>query len=533
VITDAHIDNLPESSGVYLFKDRDNNIIYIGKAKNLKDRVKSYVRAGTKHIKTERLVENIDHVDFVLTGSEKEAFLLENNLLKEHTPRYNVNLKDNKTYISLKLTVRDRYPALFPTRKIVDDGSLYFGPYPHAGEVKDVLKLIEHIYPIRKCKDTVFRQRKRACMLYELGKCLGPCVQGVDEGQYRKIIDELTDFLSGNDEKLLKDMGQRISRAVSSWNFEEAQTLKERYTAIRGMVEKQHVHEHFGKNRDIWAFSEDERKVTIVLLTFRRGVLISRRLFKEPFFADTQDEAITTFLFQYYSTQPIPDELILSEDVADMDYLEKHLEERKKGPLKILGPKHRSSKDMVRLAIENLHGTEPVAIDEAFRRTLSLRAIPSRIEIYDISHIHGKNPTGAMVVFEDFKPAKKAYRVFHIREASTMDDVAMIDEVLKRRVKDLSLGPLPDLFIIDGGKGQLAAAKSVLKGSGIDKDVISIAKGERRKRMEDIIYIPARKNPLILSKASPVFKEIVKMRDEAHRFAISSHRRWKTREDLR
>jgi excinuclease ABC subunit C len=370
-------------------------------------------------------------------------------------------------------------------------------------------------------------------MLYELGKCLGPCVQGVDEGQYRKIIDELTDFLSGNDEKLLKDMGQRISRAVSSWNFEEAQTLKERYTAIRGMVEKQHVHEHFGKNRDIWAFSEDERKVTIVLLTFRRGVLISRRLFKEPFFADTQDEAITTFLFQYYSTQPIPDELILSEDVADMDYLEKHLEERKKGPLKILGPKHRSSKDMVRLAIENLHGTEPVAIDEAFRRTLSLRAIPSRIEIYDISHIHGKNPTGAMVVFEDFKPAKKAYRVFHIRGTSTMDDVAMIDEVLKRRVKDLSLGPLPDLFIIDGGKGQLAAAKSVLKGSGIDKDVISIAKGERRKRMEDIIYIPARKNPLILSKASPVFKEIVKMRDEAHRFAISSHRRWKTREDLR
>ena len=532
MITEEHINNLPESPGIYRFRDRDNNIIYIGKAKNLKDRVRSYVREGKKDVKTEQLVRHIDHIDFVLTGSEKEAFLLENNLIKEHTPKYNVNLKDNKTYISLKLTVKDRYPALFPTRKIVADGSLYFGPYPHAKEVKDVLKLIEAIYPIRKCKETVFRKRKRVCMLYELGKCLGPCAMDVDEAKYREIIEELKDFLLGKDEKLLKDIEQRITKAVSAWNFEEAQALKERHQAIKGMVEKQHVHEHFGKNRDVWAFAEEETKLIIVLLSFRRGVLISRRHFKAPFFSETSDEAITTFLFQYYGAHPVPDEIILSEEIEDMDYLEKHLEESRHGKLKILGPEHRSSQDMVRLAIENLHETEPVALDEAFRRALRLKTNPARIEVYDISHIHGKNPTGAMVVFEAFKASKNAYRVFHIRGESTMDDIAMIDEVLRRRVKDLALGPLPDLFLIDGGKGQLAAAKHVLKENNIDKDIASIAKGERRKRMEDIVYLPGRKNPLPLSKASPVFKEIVKMRDEAHRFAVSSHRRWKKREDL-
>ncbi len=532
MITEAHINNLPESSGVYLFKDRNDSIIYIGKAKNLRERVGSYIKEGTKDIKTERLVENIDHVDFVLTGNEKEAFLLENNLIKEHTPKYNVNLKDNKTYISLKLTVKDRYPALFATRKIVDDGSLYFGPYPHAKEVRDVLKLVENIYPIRKCKDTVFRQKKRACMLYELGKCLGPCTEKVVEAEYRKIIEELADFLSGKDEKVLRAIEQRISKAVSMWNFEEAQTLKERYGAIKGMIEKQHVHEHFGKNRDVWAFSEGEKSVTIVLLSFRRGLLISRRFFKEPFYDETPDDAMMTFLYQYYSVHPIPDEIVLSEEIKDMDHLKNYLEKRKGGPLKIRGPKHRLAKEMARLAIENLHEPQPVVLDEAFKRTLSLKAAPTRIEIYDISHIQGKNPTGVMVVFEDFKPTKQGYRVFHIRQASTMDDVAMIDEVLRRRAQDLSLGPLPDLFIIDGGKGQLAAARKALQDSGIEKDAISIAKGERRKRMEDLIYVPGRKNPLALSKASPVFKEVVKMRDEAHRFAVSSHHRWKKREDL-
>lgn len=281
MITEEIIDSLPESPGVYLFKDSPGMIIYIGKARNIRDRVRSYFRNDAKDIKTRTLVENIEGIELILTENEKEAFLLENNLIKRHSPRYNINLKDDKSYISLKLTIQDRYPALMPTRKILDDGSLYFGPYPHGRDVKEILKLMERFYPVRKCKDTIFRKRKRACMLYELGKCPGPCVMSVDTAEYGKIINEVKDFLCGKDEKLLKEIERNITKKIAVWDFEGAQQLKERYQAIKGMTQKQHVHEHFGKNRDVWAFSETFQTVSLVVLTFRRGVLVSRRLYKE------------------------------------------------------------------------------------------------------------------------------------------------------------------------------------------------------------------------------------------------------------
>jgi len=533
VIPGTTVDGLPGSPGVYLFKDSDGRIIYIGKARNLHDRVRSYFRDDVKDIKTRTLAETVHAVDFILTANEKEAFLLENNLIKEHTPKYNIDLKDDKSYISLKLTVKDEYPALFATRTIVDDGSLYFGPYPHARDVRDILKLIERLYPVRKCKMTVFRKRKRPCMLYEVGKCPGPCVIPVDTAEYAATIGDVRNFLAGRDEKVLKDIEGRIAKKVAAWDFEGAQVLKERHQAIRGMMEKQHVHEHFGKNRDAWAFSEGTGKVSLVVLTFRRGVLLSRRLYKERFYGDDPGEMIMTFLFQYYSSRPIPDEIILSEEMDDSDVLETYLRERKKGPVKIMDPSHSGVRDMVRLAVENLHEPEILPLDESFRNVLRLKTAPRRVEIYDISHIGGQNPTGAFTVFQDFKPVKDQYRVFHIRSGETMDDVAMITEVLTRRVKNVDLGPLPDLFVIDGGKGQLAAAHRVLKTNNVDRDIISIAKGERRRRMEDVIYVPGRKNPLALPRASAVFREIVKMRDEAHRFAVASHRRWRRKENLK
>lgn len=371
-------------------------------------------------------------------------------------------------------------------------------------------------------------------MLFELKKCPGPCVMPVDETEYAKTINQVRDFLSGRDEKVLKTIEADIADRIASWDFESAQVLKERYLAIKAMTEKQHVHEHFGKNRDIWAFSDRAKIVSIVVLTVRGGVLLSRRLYKESFYAGNAGETLMTFLFQYYTARPIPDEIILSEELTeDRDIMEKYLTETKKGPVKILGPGHRGVGDMVRLAIENLHEPETLPLDQAFKEALRLKISPQRVEIYDISHISGKNPTGAMVVFKGFKPARDQYRVFHVRGKETLDDVAMITEVLTRRVNNVELGPLPDLYIIDGGKGQLSAAHKVLRSHDINTDIISIAKGEGRKRMEDVIYIPARKNHLALPKASAVFKEIVKMRDEAHRFAVSSHRRWRKKENLR
>ena len=532
MITEQEFNILPESSGVYIFRDKEKNIIYIGKAKNIKERVRSYMAETKRDIKTERLVDNIEEVEIFLTKNEKEAFLLENNLIKENRPRYNVNLKDDKSYISLKLTINDRYPALYLTREIKDDGALYFGPYPHARDVKDVLKLIQNFYVVRRCKDSVFKKRKRPCILFQLGKCPGPCAEKIDDAGYRDMVSELTDFLSGRSKNLLMELEGRIARAISSWRFEEAQALKERYLAVKGMMERQSVHEHLGKDRDVWAFSGGDRMVHIILLSFKKGVLIAKKTFREPSVATTLHEIIPTFLFQYYDSRPVPEEIIVSEEIGDIRPLEAYLRDKKNGPVRVYGPGEEAAREIMKLALENLHETEPIPREEAFKKALHLKRIPNRIEIYDISHGHGTHPTGVMVVFEKFKAAKRSYRVFHIKEASSMDDVAMIGETLRRRLTDTGIAPLPDLCIIDGGKGQLSASAKILKSLNINSDVISVAKGQRRKKMEDLIYIPLRKNPLPLSKSSIVFREILRMRDEAHRFAVASHRRWKKREDL-
>jgi excinuclease ABC subunit C len=530
VITDETLANLPEGPGVYLFRDTSNQIIYVGKAKNIRDRVGSYFDESTKEGRLGRLLSRIESVSFVLTGNEKEAFLLENNLIKEHQPKYNVVLKDDKTYISLRLSVKEKFPALSATRNIRDDGALYFGPHPHARDVRDFLKIVQSLYPVRRCKDAVFKGRVRPCILYDIGKCLAPCVGYTDEASYRAIVDELTDFLSGKDEKLLKSLEEQIDTAAKAWDFEGAREKRERYHVLKRLVEKQHVHEHLGKNRDVWAVLREERKLRIVLLSFRRGVLISKRTFHEPFSLNP-DGAFSSFIFQYYASRQIPDEIILSETLEDLPLLEMHLRERRPG-LRILGPESRGAGDMITLAVENLHEVEPIETDEAFRRTLRLRKAPKRIEVYDISHTGGTNPSGIMVVFDNFKPRKDTYRVFHIREAKPEDDVAMMSEVLTRRMRDEKIRPLPDLVILDGGKGQLSAAINVFKTLSVSPDLLGIAKGLGRKRMEDVLYLPFRKNPLLLPKSSPVFKEIVRMRDEAHRFAIGSHKKWKRREDL-
>ncbi|MGD0228752.1 MAG: excinuclease ABC subunit UvrC [Syntrophorhabdales bacterium] len=531
MISDDYISHLPESPGVYLFKDEAKEILYVGKARSLRDRVRSYFRKGKKDGKTERLLRHVDDVSIVLTGNEKEAFLLENNLIKEHQPKYNIILKDDKTYVSLRLSIKDRFPALTVTRTIKDDGALYFGPHPYAKDARELLKVVQSVYPMRRCRDSVFDRRTRPCMLSELEKCPAPCVGRIDEAAYRAIVCEVADFLQGKNETLLKRLEARIEEAAKSWNFEEAQAGKEKYDAVRRLVEKQHVHEHMGIDRDAWGFLAEEGRLRLVVLTFRRGVLISKRTFKESF-APALDESLASFLFQYYSTRPIPDEIVLSEEIEDRPLLQQYLREKKKARVRIHGPLDAGCADVIRLAVENLHEVETTVLDEAFKKVLHLTRPPKRIEIYDISHTHGQNPSGIMVVFEDFKPKKEGYRVFHIREAASEDDVAMMAEVLRRRIGDERMRPLPDLVIVDGGKAQLAAATTLFRGMVPPVDAMGIAKGERRRRMEDILYLPLRKNPLLLPKSSPVFKEVVRMRDEAHRFAITSHKKWKRREDL-
>lgn len=533
MIDEKIIENLSESSGVYIFRDKENKVIYVGKAKNIKERVKSYIKADKKDAKTEHLVENIVNIDTILTGNEKEAFLLENNLIKEHKPRYNINLKDDKTYISLKLTVQEPFPALYATRKIEDDGAMYFGPYPGIGDIKDVLKTVQTIYPVRRCKNTVFKKRKRACILFQMGRCPAPCEGKIGEKEYSLIISELIDFLSGRNKRLLHNLTKQIEKAATEWRFEDAKFLKERYQAVERLIEKQNVHEHLGKNRDVWGFLAEEGMLRAAVLSFRRGILISKKTFHQPYISYLIDDAISSLLFQFYSSRPIPEEIILSHEIQDMDLIENFLKEKKNAIVKIKSRKDQGTGQIIDLAIENLYeDKERLPLERSFKNILHLKKEPIRIEAYDISHTYGKNPTGAMVVFESFKPKKDGYRVFHIKGSSSMDDISSMMEVISRRLRDKKITPLPDLMIIDGGKAQLSSAYKVLKEMGMDIDIISIAKGEKKRAMKDLIYIPLRKNPILIPSSSPVFKTIVKIRDESHRFAIASHKRWKKRDDL-
>ncbi|MCS7280396.1 MAG: excinuclease ABC subunit UvrC [Desulfobacterota bacterium] len=523
------ISRLPESPGVYLFKDKDGRILYVGKAKNIKERVKTYFRNDFKNPKTQNLIKKIFDLEAIITSSEKEAFLLENNLIKEYAPPYNVNLRDDKTYISIKITTAEEYPGLYITRNVKDDGSTYFGPYPHAHDVKETLRLLQRIYPLRRCKNTVFRKRSRPCILNEIGRCLAPCTGQVTKEEYAKVVGAVIDFLSGRADELLKDLEQKIQNYAKTWQFEEAQALKEKYMAIREMLEKQNVHSHFGKDRDVWAFLWGSDIFRCVVLNFRRGVLIGKKIYKKTVFCPYDDDEIVSLLFQYYSFKPIPDEIILSEKVEGVHLLREYLSERAKKDVSFKVPSDDETRDLAFMAIENLYADD-MPLDVAFVKYLHLSRKPRRIEIYDCSHLFGTSPYAAMVVFEDFKMKKEDYRLFRIKDANPMDDLASLKEVLTRRIKDSSLGPLPDLFIVDGGRAHLNALSKVLSELKIEADLIGIAKARKRKKLEDTIYLPTRKNPLYLPRSSSVFKELIRMRDEAHRFALSSHKRGKKKD---
>lgn len=516
---------LPEGPGVYIFRDKDGNPLYVGKAKNLKERVKSYFSKGQKDRKTLILLKKIHSVEPILTLNEKEAFLLENSLIKRLSPPYNINLKDDKTYISLKITLSEEYPALYITRKITDDGSVYFGPYPHAKDVRETLRLIQSIYPLRRCKNSVFKARKRPCILGEIGRCLSPCTGGVQKEKYMEIVRAVIDFLSGKEDGVLKELETRIEERAKNWQFEEAQSLKEKYEAIKEMLEKQNVHRHLGKTCDVWAHIFTKGTLIASVLNFRKGVLLGKNLFKKPVFGDYESDEMISLLFQYYTVRPPPDEIILSDDIENSEVLEEFLHERHGRRIRVRRPLTQEEMDLSSLAIENLHSPTDLPLDEQFMRYLHLSKRPRRIEIYDCSHLFGSNPLASMVVFEDFRMKKEDYRLFNIRQDNPMDDISSLREVIGRRLNDKRLGPLPDLIVVDGGRAQLQAAKKVLEELGIQIDTIGIAKGRRGRREEDLVYLPLRKNPLMLPKSSPVYKKLLSMRDEAHRFALFAQRR--------
>lgn len=530
--------------GVYVMKDGRGNIIYVGKARNLKKRLNSYFtrfysRPQQLDIKTGVLVRKITDFDTILTSTEKEALILESNLIKRHKPRYNVILRDDKRYPSLRLDINSLYPILTVVRKLEKDGARYFGPFASPSAVHQSLKVIHKTFKLRKCKTKAFQNRSRPCLNYQMGACLAPCCLSVDQDRYQEIVKEVVLFLKGRTPELIKKIKKEMTTAAATQDFEKAADLRDKMFALEKILEKQVAVTTDFIDRDVLAVARSTESSLITLLFIRGGFLLGTRCFSFSETISTEAEMIGTFIRQYYETTPfIPKEILIPNILEDESLIEEVLSNIKGQKVKILRPQRGEKFRLVKLAIQNAEdglkefvATAAAEIDLLARlqKRLKMKQLPERIECVDNSNIAGKEAVAAVVVFEKAQPAKSAYRRYRIKAAAARNDYACLDEVIKRRFgKGEKSKPYPDILMVDGGKGQLNIAVAVLKEFGLDKNfqILSIAKKDEKKgETIDKIYKPGRVNPVNMGREGDLLLFLQRIRDEAHRFAITFHRR--------
>jgi excinuclease ABC subunit C len=530
--------NLPEGPGVYIFKDQAERILYVGKAKNLKKRVLSYLRPSKGlSSKTTLMMNKANGLDTFLTATEKEALILEDTLVKRHMPRYNILLRDDKRYPCLRFDIQSPFPRLSIVRRIKKDGALYFGPFSSASAVRNTLKLIDRVFQLRKCKTRDLPKRSRPCLNYQLGRCLGPCVHEVSSSDYRKIVDQVRLLLEGRNHELLGQLKKAMASASKQLNFERAAQVRDQIRAVEATIERQNVVSAKMEDQDIIGLTESDTRTLLVILFVRMGVLLGSRDFVFRNRGDSSSEILEAFLKQFYSQEPfIPKHILISEPVEDLalltDWISELAGKRVVIHHPVKGEKHR----LVRMAVtnaENLLATRIDTRDEdlmaSAQSALRLKKTPRIMEGMDISSFHGDFAVGTIVSFIEGRPHKPGYRNYRIKGVEGIDDYGMMSEVVSKR---LSNKQPPDLFVVDGGKGHLLAVKKAMEkvGGQNQPDVVAIAKSDdRRKSGMDKIYILDRKNPLSLKEDHPVRLLLMRIRDEAHRRAIQYHRRLRSR----
>ncbi|MGE7182634.1 excinuclease ABC subunit UvrC [Peribacillus sp. NPDC006672] len=516
---------LPDQPGCYLMKDRQGTIIYVGKAKVLKNRVRSYF-TGSHDGKTLRLVSEIEDFEYIVTSSNIEALILELNLIKKHDPKYNVMLKDDKTYPFIKLTA-ERHPRLIITRKVKKDKGKYFGPYPNAFAANETKKLLDRIYPLRKCNTLP----DRVCLYYHLGQCLAPCVYDVEEQEYKKMVDDINRFLNGGHTEIKKELTEKMLEASEELDFERAKEYRDKIAHIDITMEKQKMMTTDFIDRDVFGFAYDKGWMCVQVFFVRQGKLIERDVSLFPVY-DEPEQELLTFLGQFYeiTNHFKPKEILLPESV-DAEMAEGLL------GVKTIHPKRGSKKDMLKLANENAS----IALQEKFslierdeERTINAVEnlgnqlgiyTPHRIEAFDNSNIQGSDPVSALVVFIDGKPEKREYRKYKIKTVQGPDDYESMREVVRRRYsRVLKEGlPLPDLIIIDGGKGHVEAVRDILENElGLDIPLSGLIKDEKHRTSQLMIGNPLELVPL--DSRSQEFYLLQRIQDEVHRFAITFHR---------
>lgn len=539
---------LPTSPGVYLFKDRAGNILYVGKAANLHHRVRSYFGAGQKLMpKLQRMVAQVSELDFFITKSEQEALILECNLIKRYRPRYNVRLKDDKAFPYLKIDLNEDWPRVHITRRLEEDGGRYFGPFASAKSVRQTLKVIKGIFPFRSCSRNITGTDARPCLDYYIHRCLGPCIGAASKEEYAEVIRQVILFLEGKQEVIVRQLESRMSQAAEALDFEQAALLRDQIQAINRVIEGQRIATTVKGEQDVIAFATDRDEAYVQVFFIRGGKLIGRESFVlKGTRSEEPPQIMTSFIKQFYSSNPyIPLLILLQHPVEDMAVIKDWLRSKKGGKVNLEVPRRGNKKQLVDIVAENAQqGLEQLKIKQLaapkalaaalaeVKRGLCLSRVPSRMEGYDISNIGGVAAVGSMVVFEEGRPKLAHYRRFKIKTASGINDYAMLSEVLKRRFKRSSdasaaegWATLPDLILVDGGRGQLNAALSAMGECGVSAvPVASLAKENEE------IFIPQQAEPIILPRNSPGLQLLQRLRDEAHRFALDYHKKVRKRE---
>jgi excinuclease ABC subunit C len=530
--------------GVYLMKDANGKVIYVGKAGCLKKRLASYfLRSGESawqmDLKTQMLVRNISDVDTIITGSEKEALILESNLIKRYRPRYNVILKDGKRYPSLRLDIKNPYPNLTIVRKTEKNNGLYFGPFASSAAVRKTLQIIHKTFKLRKCKTKDFNRRSRPCLNYQMALCLAPCCLNVDKKIYDDIVKEVVLFLKGKTPDLIRKIKQEMIWASESQDYEKAAMLRDKMFALEQTLEKQVAVSNDFIDRDVFGLARSGDNSLFTVLFIRSGFLIGTRDFKFSEIMSTDAEMVGAFIRQFYDeTRFIPKEILVPASLEDAFLMEELLGKIKGEKVSILSPKRGEKVRLVKMAYQNAKNNLRELLTEVskdtqllirLRQRLKMDKIPWRIECFDNSSISGKDAVSGMVVFEKGKPNKSLYRKYRIETEFAQDDCACMAEVLQRRYgKGKASEPYPDILMVDGGKGQLNTAFSVIQSLGLDKNIqlISIAKkNDKKGEIQDKIYKAGRVNPVNFSREGDLVLFLERIRDEAHRFAVSFHRK--------
>lgn len=537
---------LPEKSGVYVMLDKHNVVIYVGKAKNLKNRVRQYFRNGYKTEKVSAMVMNVADFYYVLTNSEVDALSLENNLIKKYKPKYNILLKDDKSYPYIRVNLNENFPRFTISRKIKRDGAKYFGPYMLGISVNEILDTLKYLYQIRPCESSLNNKKaKKECLNYHLGLCLAPCAFKVSKDEYMQNVKKAIDFLSGNDDDAEKILTKKMQIYAENQEFERALILRDRLKMIEKLKDKKITSLNRFITCDVLSISDDGIFTAINILFVRGGRMNGSKSFAYSTLSLDKEERLTNFIMEYYtSSKEIPDEILISCDVEDKDALSKYLTDLRGKKTVVEFPKKSVKKQLTQMSQKNAddyllseinkikHKDDMTVIAcQKLQEVLNLKKYPKRIECFDISHISGVDKVGSMAVFIDGSPSKSDYRKFKIKTVEGNNDFLSLNELLKRRLdklkgEEIDKFPMPDLVVIDGGKGQLSAVKDLFKEFEEQIDLISLA-----EREEEIFTLNS-KTPVILKRTDYCLKLLQRIRDEAHRFAITYNKNLRTKRNL-